>query len=95
VLSAVDYLRNLSRETKEELHYKMILENFEHGAKIITEGNSCKEIKFVIGGQLELYVEEGKNIHVLDVLDPGSCVGAYSVLNGARMQFSGRALGNV
>jgi signal-transduction protein with cAMP-binding, CBS, and nucleotidyltransferase domain len=83
-LSAVDYFRNLPHNIKEELHYKLIVENFENGAKVFVEGNECREITFVTSGALELYIEDGNTTHTLEVLNLGSCVGAYSVLNGGK-----------
>lgn len=55
-MNAVDYLRKLNKSTREELHYRLSSENFENGSKVISEGENCKEITFVIGGQLELFV---------------------------------------
>ena len=42
---------------KEEIHYKLNLENYEKGAKIFARGSECKAIYFVINGEMDLYVD--------------------------------------
>lgn len=48
---------------------------------------------FIVSGQIELYTEDSAKIYVLEVLPAGSSIGAYSVINSAQYQFSGRAIG--
>lgn len=57
VLSRVDYLQSLPFNLKEEIHYKLTLENYEKGAKIFHKGSECKAIYFVVNGELELYLD--------------------------------------
>ncbi len=37
-LTGISYLKDLNYDIKEELHYKLVLENFEKGAKIFQRG---------------------------------------------------------
>ena len=60
VLGQVSYLKYVSNETREELHYHLALENFENGARVISEGTECRELQIVINGQLEIYIGDGK-----------------------------------
>ncbi len=46
---------------------------------------------FIVSGALELYIEGGINDYSLDVLKPGSVLGAYSVVTETRFEFSARA----
>lgn len=59
MLDSVDYLKHLCNETKEELHYRLTLENFDNQAKVITEGDECHEILIVLNGQIEIFVGDG------------------------------------
>ncbi len=60
---------------------------------MFSEGSECRMIYFVVNGSLELIVEDGREVRVLDVLSPGSNLGAYTVLNSSTFKFSGRAQG--
>ena len=63
------------------MHYKLQLENYEKGSKVFTRGQECKSVYFVVNGELELVVEQHETDYLLDVLDEGSVVGAYSMIN--------------
>lgn len=43
---------------RENLHYKLTIENFESGAKIFNRGQECDCIMIVVDGQVELFVEQ-------------------------------------
>ncbi len=60
---------------------------------MFSEGSECKMIYFVVNGCLELIVEDGREVRILDVLSPGSNIGAYIVLNSSSFKFSARAKG--
>jgi len=94
-LARVSYLSKLSFQLREDLHYKMTLENYERGAKIFSRGADCQQISFVISGEVELIVEQNNKDYQLDVLAPGSVIGSYSVINESQYQYSGKAKTNV
>lgn len=57
VLSGVDYLHSIPFKAREELHYRMTVENFEKDSKVFTRGTECNQIAFVVTGDLDLIVE--------------------------------------
>lgn len=56
-MGKVEYLKSLPYALKEEIHYKLTIENYEKGAKIFSRGSECKSIYFVVNGEMELYVD--------------------------------------
>ena len=50
---------------------------------------------FIVSGSLELYVERSRHDYSLDILNPGSVLGSYSVVTETRFEFSARAQTNV
>lgn len=95
IITKVDYLKNLSYEVREDLHYKLTLENFEKGSKIFHRGSDCQQILFVVNGELELYVDQNNVEYTLDVLGMGSVVGSYSIINQSQFQYHGKAKTNL
>lgn len=91
ILERVDYLKGLPHVLREQMHYKLILENFEQGAKVITRGTECTCIHFIISGEMELVVDRDNREHMLDILREGAVVGSYSIFNDSPYQFTGRA----
>lgn len=57
VIQNIDYLQFLPYWVREELHYKMRLENFERGARVFSRGMESKQLYFVVNGELELVVD--------------------------------------
>lgn len=57
MLSAVDYFKELSYPVKEELHYRLNLENHEEGAKLFNRGMECNKIMIIVKGELELFID--------------------------------------
>ena len=49
----------------------------------------------IVSGSLELYVEGSLHDYSLDILKPGSVLGAYSIVTETRFEFSARAQTNV
>lgn len=47
------------------------------------------------GGELELFVDQDREEYILDVLNPGSQVGAYSIINSSIFPYTGRAKTNL
>ena len=91
----VDYFLNLTRRVLEEIHYSLKLVNFEEGQSVIQKGTVAESIIFIVSGSLELYVEGSINDYSLDILKPGSVLGAYSIVTETKYEFSARAQSNV
>lgn len=68
-------------EHKEEIHYKLFLENFEKGAKVLQRGSECKGIIYIVSGQVDLIIDRDGKEYILDSLGPGCTVGNYSIFN--------------
>ncbi|TNV74196.1 hypothetical protein FGO68_gene562 [Halteria grandinella] len=77
------------------MHYRLILENYEKGAKIFSRGHDCQNIFFIVQGEMELYIDQNNKEFELDTLTPGSIVGQYSVINESPYQYSGKAKTNL
>lgn len=90
-ISSIDYLADLPFNLKEEIHYKFQLTNYEQGAKIIERGSECKAIYFLVSGEIELVIEQGKREHQLEELGPGSIIGQYSVINESIFPYTAKA----
>lgn len=76
---------------KEEIHYRLVLENYEEGAIIFERSSECKYIYFLVSGQIELFVDrEGEN-HTLDILRAGSTIGGFSIFYETPFRFGARA----
>ena len=69
--------------------------NFEEGQSVIQKGTIAESIIFIVSGFLELYVEGSINDYSLDILKPGSVLGAYSIVTETKYEFSARAQSNV
>ena len=65
--------------------------NYEEGTSVIMKGTIADSIMFIVSGVLELYVEGGINDYSLETLQPGSVLGAYSVVTETKYEFSARA----
>lgn len=59
----------------------MRLENHEKGAKVFNCGQDCKQIMFLISGEIELIIESNNKEFVLEVLGAGAVIGSYSIIN--------------
>jgi len=55
--------------------FRLQIANYEAGAKIFSRGAECENIYFIVTGELELYVEQGKKEYQLEVIGPGSILG--------------------
>ncbi len=73
----------------------MTIDNFESGAKLFSRGQECDCIMIVVNGQVELFVEQREQEYILDTIGIGSTIGAYSVLNNCRYEYTGRAKSKV
>lgn len=91
MLTNIDYMAKLSHSVREEVHYKLKLENYEEGAKVFIGGAECRKIMIVVKGELELIVEHHSFDFHLELLGIGSVLGAYSIINESQYQFSGKA----
>ncbi len=70
VLGNIDYLLDIPYSLKEDIHYRLVLENYEKGAKVFNRGTECQCIYFIVGGEMELIVEQHdtNKEHLLDIL---------------------------
>lgn len=68
MLSDVEYLADVPYKLKEDLHYKLTLEYHEKGEVIFSKGEECNSIKFLVGGDLELFVEIEGSTRCIDFL---------------------------
>ena len=75
--------------------YKLQIANYEAGAKIFSRGTECENIYFIVTGELELYVEQGKKEYQLEVIGPGSILGQYSIIKKSKFEFSAKAKQNL
>jgi hypothetical protein len=48
ILTRVDYFEPLPYAIREELHYKLVLENYEKGTKLFNRGHECSCLFFLI-----------------------------------------------
>lgn len=60
---------------KEELHYKLTLENFEKGAKIIQRGQECNGLFYIVSGVVDLVIDKDGKDYLIDRLTAGSTLG--------------------
>jgi CRP-like cAMP-binding protein len=95
VLKNVNFLQLAPESTLDNLMYKLQIGNYESGAKIFSKGTECEFIYFIVTGELELYVEQGKKEFQLEVIGPGSILGQYSILKNAKFEFCARAKQNL
>ena len=95
MIGGIDYLVTLPYTLKEEIHYRLAQENFEKGSKIFIRDQACKQIYFIVTGEIQLIIEQKEEEFVLDTLHTGAILGAYSILNETPFQFSAKAVSNV
>lgn len=91
ILSSVSYLKSVPQDVREDLHYRLIQENHEEGGKVFNRGTECDQLVFVIGGEMQLVVEQNGKEYLLESLGPGSVVGTYSIINKSAYEFSAKA----
>lgn len=94
-LRNVPYLRDIPQPVIEQVHYTLSAENHETGSRVFSEGSECRSVYIVTSGALELFVEDGRDQRSLDILGPGSWIGAYTVLNASSFKFSAKAKGSL
>lgn len=92
----VDYLRNLSIETYEELIIYLNHENFQAGEQILNQGMVYDKVYILASGEIELYFKlKDKEVH-LDTLNIQGCVlNQISNLFLDKIGFSARAKDSV
>ena len=99
LLHQVDYFaENFEQESEfyKELQFHMADEYFEEGTEIITEGEQCKSMLFVVSGQIELLCEDVYgNDHHLGYLQQGDVIGQYSFLFDEQFRFSAKSMTKV
>jgi len=67
----------------------MIKESYEEGIEIISNGDQCDSIIFVISGKIEIEVElDNDDAQVVANLKRGDMIGCNSVVEGLQYDFS-------
>ena len=89
----VEYFTSLTDEMIEEVVFSVKQEMFEDGNVIFQEGDTCKGVVFVMGGEIELSYQEGGKSIVVDRLGAGSYLFSYTCLSSDRLSLSGTANG--
>ena len=78
LLSQIDYFEDYKEDKTfmDEVHYSMNEESFEKGTEIISTGEKCSSIIFIVSGQVELLVYDDQgNEYVLEILTQGDMIG--------------------
>lgn len=82
-LRRVEYLAGLPQPEAEELASVSELRRYADGAPVFNQGESIPGIFVVVQGALKVYRTDGRGkIQVLDILQPGTCVGEVQVFDG-------------
>ena len=82
-LRRVEYLAGLPQPEAEELASVSELRRYADGAPVFNQGEHSPGIFVVVQGALKVYRTDGRGkIQVLDILQPGTCVGEVQVFDG-------------
>jgi CRP-like cAMP-binding protein len=66
------------------------LERFEAGQSIFKVGQQCLCIHIIISGMVDIVIDDGEKVLILDTLGQGSYIGAYSNLLEETYNYSAR-----
>jgi len=82
-LRRVDYLAGLPQAEAEELASVSELRRYSDGSPVFNQGEMIPGIFVVVQGTLKVFRTDGRGkIQVLDMLQPGTCVGEVQVFDG-------------
>ena len=98
VLQQIDYFNtvNHNNEFFDEIQYYLNEEYVEAGTEIVSSGEHCSSLIFLVQGQIELVIyDENGNESTLELLNQGDVIGQYSVLFDEEIMFSVFAKTNV
>jgi len=81
-LRKVEFLAGLPQPEAEELAAVSELRRFPDGATVFSQGEGLPGVFVVVQGALKVYRTDGRGkIQVLDILQPGTCVGELTVFD--------------
>jgi CRP-like cAMP-binding protein len=93
-LRRVDYLAGLPQAEAEELASVSELRRYSDGATVFNQGEMIPGIFVVVQGSLKVFRTDGRGkIQVLDMLQPGTCVGEVQVFDGGPIASGAEAHG--
>ena len=93
-LRRVDYLAGLPQAEAEELASVSELRRYADGAAVFNQGEMLPGIFVVVQGSLKVFRTDGRGkIQVLDMLQPGTCVGEVQVFDGGPIASGAEAHG--
>jgi CRP-like cAMP-binding protein len=94
-LRRVDYLAGLPQAEAEELASVSELRRYADGAAVFNQGEMIPGIFVVVQGSLKVFRTDGRGkVQVLDMLQPGTCVGEVQVFDGGPIASGAEAHGD-
>ena len=73
----------------------MIKEKYESGIEIISKGDLCSSITFLVHGKIDIEIETEDGTQVVQTLKRGDMIGCKSVLDGSELDFTAITASNV
>jgi len=93
-LRKIEYLRGLPQQEADELARYSEFRRYPSGAPVFRQGEHIPGVFVVISGTLKVFRTDGRGkIQVLEMLEPGSCVGEVQVFDGGTVASGGEAHG--
>jgi len=93
-LRRVDYLAGLPLAEAEELASVSELRRYADGVAVFNQGEMIPGIFVVVQGSLKVFRTDGRGkVQVLDMLQPGTCVGEVQVFDGGPIASGAEAHG--
>jgi CRP/FNR family transcriptional regulator len=82
-LRRIDYLAGLPAAEAEELAAVSEFRRYADGAPVFTQGENMPGVFVVVQGALKCFRTDGRGkVQVIDILQPGTCVGEVQVFDG-------------
>ena len=93
-LRRIDYLAGLPAAEAEELAAVSELKRYADGATVFTQGEHMPGVFVVVQGALKCFRTDGRGkVQVIDILQPGTCVGEVQVFDGGQAASGAEAHG--
>lgn len=94
-LRRVEYLAGLPTAEAEELAMVSELRRYADGAPVFTQGEILPGVFVVVQGSLKVFRTDGRGkVQVLDILQPGTCIGEVQVFDGGPIASGAEAHGD-
>jgi CRP/FNR family transcriptional regulator, dissimilatory nitrate respiration regulator len=82
-LRRIEFLRGLPALEAEELAGMSELRRYNDGAPVFNQGEALPGVFVVVQGALKIFRTDGRGkLQVIDILQPGTCVGEVQVFDG-------------